>query len=184
MLALPFVFYRVWRFVVPGLLQKERSLVLPMAIGSMILFCTGAAAAYFYLTPLIVRVLMNFLTPSIQPEIRLSALFGFFYNLALACGLVCQLPLVTMTLTALGLVTPRFLLSQWRFAVAGVFLLTAIITPGDIVTAQVVMAGPMTLLYFASVGLSALVARRVRAREREEDAEAHALAPLNGGDHA
>ena len=73
-----------------------------------------------------------------------------------------QLPLVTMMLTALGLVTPGFLLRQWRVAIVCAFVVTALITPGDVVTAQIVMGGPMVLLYFLSVGLSWLVARRRR----------------------
>jgi len=164
----PYVFYRVWQFVVPGLLRRERSLILPMAMLSMVLFGLGIWAAYGYVLPLVVRVLNQFATPNMKAEIRLSTLLGFFYNIALACGLVMQLPLVTMALTALGLVTPQFLLKQWRYAIVIVFLITALITPGDVVTAQIVMGVPMTALYFASVGLSWLVARRRTEHPVEE----------------
>src|SRR5262249_43824918 len=102
----------------------------------------------------------QFVTPNMKSEIRLSTLLGFFYNIALACGVVMQLPLVTMALTALGLVTPGFLLRQWRYAVVIVFLITAIITPGDVVTAQIIMGFPMVALYFLSVALSWFVAKR------------------------
>ena len=162
MLVLPYVFYRIWAFVVPGLLRRERSMILPMALGSMVMFALGAWAAYGYVVPLVVRVLAAFLTPSMKAEIRVGELLGFAYNLSLACGLVFQLPLVTMALTAMGLVTPAFLLRQWRYAIVLVFIVTAIITPGDVLSAQVVMGLPMTGLYFVSVGLSALVARRKR----------------------
>jgi sec-independent protein translocase protein TatC len=160
LLVLPYVFYRVWRFLVPGLLRRERSLVLPMALGSLALFAAGLWLAYAYVVPLVLEVLVRFMTPSMMAQIRLSDLLGFFYNMGIACGLVCQLPLVTMTLTALGLVTPGALLRQWRYAIVGAFAITALITPGDVVTAQIVMGVPMTLLYFLSVGLSWLVARR------------------------
>jgi len=79
---------------------------------------------------------------------------------------VCQLPLVTMSLTAMGLVTPGQLLRQWRYAIVGAFFVTAAITPGDVVTAQIVMGLPMTLLYFLSVALSWLVARRKPKEEK------------------
>jgi len=138
-----------------------------------VLFAIGVWAAYGYVVPLVVEVLGQFATPSMKADIRLGTLLGFFYNIALACGLVFQLPLVTMLLTALGVVTPGFLMRQWRYALVLVFLVTALITPGDVVTAQVVMGVPMTLLYFASVGLSWLVARR---RTRDETVE--------GGEHA
>ncbi|TMQ66192.1 MAG: twin-arginine translocase subunit TatC [Candidatus Eisenbacteria bacterium] len=167
-LVLPYVFYRLWNFVVPGLLHRERAMILPMALASAVLFLAGVWAAYGYVVPLVVHTLSAFLTPSMTAQIRVSDLLGFFYNLAVACGLVFQLPLVTMTLTALGITTPEFLLRQWRFAIVGVFLVTAIMTPGDVVTAQIVMGFPMVALYFLSVALSWLVARRRRAESMKE----------------
>jgi sec-independent protein translocase protein TatC len=161
-LTAPFVFFRVWQFVVPGLFKKERSLILPMAMASMALFAIGVAVSYGYVVPLVIQVLQGFMVPGVQAQFRLSELLGFFYNVSLACGVICQLPLVTMTLTAMGLVTPGFLLRQWRYAVVLTFITTAIITPGDVLSAQIVMGIPMTALYFVSVGLSALVARRNR----------------------
>ena len=176
-LALPIVFHRIWSFVVPGLFKRERSWILPMVLASVGLFGLGAWLACVYVVPLVIGVLSGFMTPSMKAEIRLSALLGFVYNLALACGVVLQLPLVTMTLTAIGLVTPRALIRQWRYAIVAAFLLTALITPGDVVTAQLVMGVPMMLLYFVSVGLSWLVARRrkeadVRTRPAEEGEDA------------
>lgn len=170
MLAGPYVFYRIWQFIVPGLLKKERSLVLPMSMASMFLFSIGVAVSYLYVVPMIVHVLEAFKTPSMIVQVRLSELLGFFYNVSLACGVIMQLPLVTMTLTAIGLVTPGFLIRQWRYAVVGGFIITAVITPGDVITAQLVLGGPMVLLYFISVGLSYLVAKRRREQiEREEE---------------
>jgi len=170
-IALPVVFWQAWSFVVPGLLHKERRWVPALAIGSMILFAAGAAAAYFYVVPLIIDVLQNFLVAGVTTQIRLGALLDFTYNLALACGILMQLPLVTLLLTAVGIVTPTFLLRQWRVAIVAVFVLTALITPGDVVSAQLVMGGPMVLLYFASVGMSFLVAKKRDERERQESAE-------------
>ncbi len=161
-IALPIVLYKIWGFVLPGLFRRERKWVVPMAATSLVLFAAGAAASYFYVVPLVIQVLNGFLTPSMVQQIQLGSLLGFVYNMSLACGLVCQLPLVTMTLTAIGLVSPQFLLKQWRYAIVGVFFITAIITPGDVWTAQIVMGVPMTLLYFVSVGLSFFVARKKR----------------------
>jgi sec-independent protein translocase protein TatC len=173
--ALPFVLWKLWSFVVPGLLKRERSWIPGMVAASYALFGLGGWAAYGYVVPLVIRVLGGFMTPSMTAQIQLGALLGFVYNMALACGVVCQLPLVCMTLTAIGLVTPGFLLRQWRIAIVAVFFITAIITPGDVVTAQLIMGVPMTLLYFVSVGLSWLVAKRRReseAREWGEEANA------------
>ncbi|MBI1799708.1 MAG: twin-arginine translocase subunit TatC [Candidatus Eisenbacteria bacterium] len=164
-LALPVILHRVWSFVVPGLFRRERRWIPGMVAASYVLFALGAWASYGYVVPLVIRVLSGFMTPSMQSQIRLTELLGFVYNMALACGVVFQLPLVCMTLTAIGVVTPGFLLRQWRIAIVAVFLVTALITPGDVVTAQLVMGVPMTALYFVSVGLSWLVARRRRERE-------------------
>jgi sec-independent protein translocase protein TatC len=173
--ALPWVVWRVWSFIVPGLFKRERTWVMPMAMASLLLFGLGAAVAYGYVVPLVVSVLNQFMTPSMTAEIRIGSLLGFVYNLSLACGVVCQLPLVCMTLTGVGLVTPGMLLKQWRYAVVLTFLVTALITPGDVVTAQIVMGIPMVALYFVSVALSWLVWRR-----RREPAAAVAAGP----DHA
>ncbi len=167
-LALPVVFWQAWSFVVPGLLQREKKWVPGLAIGSMVLFAAGAATAYFYVVPLIVEVLEKFLVSGVTTQIRLSALLDFTYNLALACGILMQLPLLTLLFTSIGIVTPAFLLRQWRVALVAIFVLTALITPGDVVSAQLVMGGPMVLLYFASVGLSFVVARRRVEREQRE----------------
>ena len=179
-IALPVVLHRVWSFIVPGLLKRERSWIMPMVAASMGLFALGAWAAYAYVVPLVVRVLAGFMTPSMKAEIRLGSLLGFVYNMSLACGVVFQLPLVTMTLTALGLVTPGMLLRQWRYAIVGALFLTAIITPGDVVTAQLVMGVPMAALYFVSVALSYFVARRRReadARDPSVEEGEHAVQP-------
>lgn len=179
-IALPIVLWRVWSFVLPGLMKQERRWVPAMVALSFAMFALGAWAAYGYVVPLVVEVLADFMTPSMQAEIRLSALLGFVYNMSIALGVVFQLPIVTMSLTALGLVTPGFLMKQWRYAVVGAFLVTALITPGDVFTAQIVMGIPMTALYFVSVGLSALVARRrgaAAAREAAAEEETHAAQP-------
>jgi len=167
-MALPVVFWQLWSFVVPGLLKQERTWVPWLAIGSMVLFGLGAWAAYGYVVPLVVHILENFLVPGLTTEIRLSFLLDFTYNLALACGILMQLPLVAMLLTAIGLVTPGFLLRQWRAALVVIFIITAAITPGDVVSAQVIMGIPMAALYFLSVGLSIFVAKKREQRDKEE----------------
>jgi len=174
--VLPYISWRLWSFIVPGLLHRERKWVGPLAAMSFVLFLLGGWAAYAYVVPLVIQVLQGFLTAGMVMQMRLSLLLDFFYNMVLACGLLAQLPLVTMLLTGIGLVTPWFLLKQWRMAIVIIFVVTAAITPGDVVSAQLVMGIPMVLLYFASVGLSFFVARKkavsealVLADDGEED---------------
>jgi sec-independent protein translocase protein TatC len=166
-LVLPYVLHRIWSFVVPGLFKRERDMVLPMVAASMGLFALGVWSAWGYVIPLVLRVLMSFSTPSMQVQIQVAPLLDFAYNLALACGVVFQLPLVLMALSALGLVTPKTLLRQWRVAIVLIFVVTAAITPGDVVSAQLIMGIPMVALYFLSVGLSWFVQRRRSASRAE-----------------
>ncbi len=180
--VLPFISWRLWSFVVPGLLKRERRWIAPLALSSFVLFLLGAWAAYAYVVPLVVRVLQGFLTAGMVMQMRLSLLLDFFYNMVIACGLLAQLPLVTMLLTGMGLVTPGFLIRQWRVAIVIIFVVTAAITPGDVVSAQLVMGIPMMLLYFVSVGLSWFVARK--KKESEESEALVVSGPDEGGDDA
>ena len=178
--SLPFIFWRLWSFVVPGLFKRERRWVMPLAVMSFVLFMLGAWAAYAYVVPLVIRVLQGFMTAGMVMQIRLNLLLDFFYNMVIACGLLAQLPLVTMLLTSLGLVTPVFLLKQWRVAIVVIFVVTAAITPGDVVSAQLVMGIPMVALYFLSVGLSFFVARRRSQAEASEAVVLHDEGGENG----
>ena len=166
-LVLPYVLHRIWSFIVPGLFKRERDMVLPMVAASFVLFGLGVWAAWGYVIPLVLKVLMSFSTPSMTVQIQIAPLLDFAYNLALACGVVFQLPLVTMALSAMGLVTPKTLLRQWRTAIVLIFVITAAITPGDVVSAQLIMGIPMVALYFLSVGLAWFVRRRSAASRAE-----------------
>jgi sec-independent protein translocase protein TatC len=168
--ALPIVLYQAWAFVLPGLFRRERRLLLPLVGASLVLFFAGAATAVGLVVPIVLDVLKTFLTPSMRQDIRLSSLLGFIYNLALATGVVFQLPLVAGALAALGIVTAGALLRQWRLAIVATLVVSALITPGDVVTAQVVLGLPLILLYMLSVLVAWIVGRARAKRERAEEA--------------
>jgi sec-independent protein translocase protein TatC len=169
LVSLPMVAYWIWGFVVPGLLEKERRFLTPIVISSTALFYLGALFSYFALTPVVVRVLMSFGTEIIRPEITISPLLGLIIRLALACGIVFQLPLVLTILSYFGVVSPQWLRAKWRYAILGIFLLAAVATPAD-AASQLILAGPICLLYFLSVYLSAIVVRG-RKKDDEDDEE-------------
>ena len=160
--ALPLVLYQAWAFVLPGLFRRERRLLLPLVTASMALFFAGAATAVLLVVPIVLEVLRTFLTPSMQQQIRLSSLLGFLYNLALATGVVFQLPLVAGALAALRIVTSRWLVRQWRVAIVTMLIISALITPGDVVTAQVILGIPLVALYLLSIGVAWTVERMRR----------------------
>ncbi len=165
--ALPFVLYQVWAFVLPGLFRRERRLLLPFVGASLLLFLAGAATAILVVVPIVLEVLATFTTPSMRQDIRLSSLLGFIYNLALSTGVVFQLPLVAGALAALRIVTARWLLRQWRLAIVATLVVSALITPGDVVTAQVILGLPLVALYLLSIGV-AYVVERLRKDPPEE----------------
>lgn len=158
-LALPAVLYQVWAFVVPGLLRRERHLLLPLVAGSMLLFAAGGALALWLVVPLALDALQGFLTPSMVPEYRLSYVLGFVYNLVLATGIVFQLPLVVGALAALRVLSARFLVRRWRVAIVAAVALSALVTPGDVVIAQLLLGVPLVALYLLSIGVAWVVER-------------------------
>ena len=168
--ALPLVLYQAWAFVLPGLFRRERRLLLPLVAASLLLFFSGAATAILLVVPMVLEVLKTFMTPSMQQEIRLSSLLGFLYNLALATGVVFQLPLVAGALAALRLVTARWLARQWRIAIVSMLIVSALITPGDVVTAQIILGIPLALLYLLSI-LVAWVVERLRKDDEKPNQE-------------
>ncbi len=169
--ALPLVLYQAWAFVLPGLFRRERRLLLPLVAASLLLFFSGATLAVFVVVPLVLEALEVFLTPSMHQQIRLSSLLGFLYNLAFATGVVFQLPLVAGALAALGLVTSGWLVRQWRIALVSMLIVSALITPGDVVSAQIILGIPLVALYALSIVVAWIIERlRNRSNPGEEAA--------------
>jgi sec-independent protein translocase protein TatC len=178
MAGLPFIAFRIWGFVVPGLLHHERRLLLPLVIWSTLLFFLGVTFATAALTPTMLRILMSFGTQHIEQTIAVGYLFDFVLKMALACGLLFQLPLVIALLSHVGLVTPGFLLAKWRHAIVIILIVAAVVTPGD-GPSQLVLALPIIILYFVSIWISAGIHRRKRSRE---DRDGGGQAPTSPGD--
>lgn len=157
--AFPFVLYKTWSFIAPALFEHERQKIYPFIIFSSILFYVGVAFCYIILMPIVLEFLLGFGTERLTPVISVSAYFAMVARLCFAFGLVFQLPIAILILTVAGLVTPRTLLNQWRWAVLVVFGASAIFTPPD-PASQVLMAIPVILLYIVSVLVAFAVVRR------------------------
>ena len=156
LVAVPYLMFEVWRFVAPGLLRNERQFALPWMVASAVLLYVGIAFALKLLLPTMVGMLASFATPHIDSRLSLSGLLGFAIQLGAGCGLLFQLPLVLCLLVWFGVVTPGFLARGWRHAIFFIALGAAIITPGD-GPSMLVLAAPLILLYFLSVGVSWLI---------------------------
>ncbi len=165
MISFPFILYKVWAFVAPGLFLFERRRLYPFLISSATLFYLGIIFCYAILIPFVLRFLLSFSTESINPLLSVGSYFAFVARLCFTFGIVFQIPIVVLVLSSLGLVTPRWLLKQWRYGVVIIFVGSAILTPPDAIS-LILMALPVLLLYLGSV-LVALVVVRRKADGRE-----------------
>jgi len=166
--VVPFILWRVYRFIMPGLYHKERRVVVPLVVSSTALFYAGVAFAYLILIPKVVVFMLSFGTENLMPLIGIGPYFAFVARLCLAFGLVFELPLAVFMLSTLGLVDPRQLLRWWRYALVVIVVLSAVLTPPDVIS-QLLMAGPVMLLYIGSVLVSMVVVRRKRSAKPDED---------------
>jgi len=160
----PFIFFKIYGFVLPGLYKRERRVVTPLLVSTTVLFYTGVAFAFGVVIPKVMAFLLSFGTDLVKPLIGVGPYFSFVARLCLAFGLVFELPLLVLGLSVAGIVNPRMLLRTWRFAVVGIFTISAILTPPD-VASQVMMALPVLVLYFGSALVSLAVVRRRRKQD-------------------
>ena len=160
----PFIFFRLYMFIVPGLYQQEKKVVTPLLISTTLLFYTGVSFGFLVVIPQVIAFLMSFGTAYLSPLIGIGAYFDLVSRLVLAFGLVFQLPMVVLFLSVIGIVNPKMLLRTWRYAIVIIFAVSALLTPPDVIS-QVMMAGPMLVLYWSSV----LVAMIVTRKRRKED---------------
>jgi sec-independent protein translocase protein TatC len=157
--ASPFILYQFWRFVAPGLYKNERRYLLPFLFFGSFFFLAGGAFAYYVAFPLAAEFLLK-IGGDFEPVITIERFFGFQMTIILGLGLMFELPIVIFVLAAIGLVTPRFLMRNFRWAVVIIFVVAAVITPTSDILNLCVFAVPAILLYLLGVGAAALVPKR------------------------
>lgn len=155
--ASPYVFYQLWSFVAPGLYKEERRNIIPLTLGSALLFLAGAAFCYFGAFPAVFKFFMSFTRPGIRAAITLDSYLGFSLRMILAFGIIFQMPLVSYFLAKIGVITATLLRSWRKYAIVGNFILAAIVTPPDVFS-QLFMAIPLLLLYELSIWVCAVAA--------------------------
>lgn len=158
-LALPVVFYQLWRFVAPGLLKRERRLVLPVVALSVLCFGLGAAIAYFIVLPLGLRFFLGLEPADMTSQWAVDEYISFVLRLLLGFGIVFEMPVVTLFLSRLGLVTPEYMRRVRRYAIVAIFVLAAVFTPPDPIS-QILMALPLLGLYEVSIWVCKVTYRR------------------------
>lgn len=172
LLASPVIFSQIWRFVAPGLYRHEKRVILPFSLLSAALFLGGAAFGYFVVFPPAFRFLMGYTTSYLSPLPTVSEYFALCLRLLIAFGIIFEMPIFMVLLAKLGLVDVAFLRKQRRYAVIVAFIIGAILTPPD-VASQLLMAGPLVILYEVSIGAVWLFGRKkfVGAGEGEKEEE-------------
>ena len=171
LLTLPYIFWKIWSFVGPGLLDRERRVVLPGVVSSVVLFYLGISFSYFIMTPLMVKVLIGFATLNLAPQIEVGSLLDMVFAMGLACGLIFQLPLFSAFLTSIGVLNPAFFKRFWRHSVVVIFIASAVLTPADPIS-QIALAIPLLILFILSFFVSSTVYKGKRATRAREEREA------------
>ncbi len=165
-LASPYIFYQIWKFVSPGMYASERKFIIPIAFISALFFVVGALFGYFVVFPIGFQFFMGFANEMIQPMPSLREYFSFAVKLLFAFGIAFELPLFIFFLARLGIVSSMGLRKQRKYAVLIIFLAAAFLTPPDIIS-QVLMSGPLILLYEVSIWVAYIWGRERKHRKKK-----------------
>lgn len=151
----PYIFYQIWRFIAPGLSGGEKRLVLPFVLCATLFFLGGAYFCYRIVLPVAFKYFVEqYNTMGVLPAIRIGEYFTFFFRMVLAFGITFELPVFTFFLVRLGLWNYRLMIRSFRYAIIGIFVLAAMLTPTPDIINQSLLALPMLVLYVASIGVA------------------------------
>jgi sec-independent protein translocase protein TatC len=162
-LASPVVLYQIWLFVAPALYKHERSAIAGFMFSTVFLFLGGIAFGYFVALPYMLKFLVSFQGP-VVPMISINEYFDLTLLVLLGLGLVFEFPILIFFLSLFGIVTPKFLWKNVRYAILVISIVAAVITPTPDAMTMLIFMAPMLALYFVGIAVSAIV---VRKKERQ-----------------
>ncbi|MCL4536144.1 MAG: twin-arginine translocase subunit TatC [Nitrospirae bacterium] len=161
MLSLPVLFHQLWKFISPGLLQKEKKYVFPFIFSATGLFLFGAAFCFFIVLPFAMGFLLTYKVGDfLMPMLSVGQYVDFCLKFILAFGAVFELPIFIIFLTKMGIVTPKTLARNRKYAVLIAFILAAFLTPTPDAFNQMLMALPIILLYEIGIWISPLFVKK------------------------
>jgi sec-independent protein translocase protein TatC len=153
-LASPFILYQVWLFIAPGLYQREKRFVVPFMAATMALFLGGASFGYFFVFPGALKILIYGFGQKFNPIITIEEYTGFFLSIILGLGISFEMPILIFFLAMFGIVSPKFLWKNIRYAVLAVFLVAAFICPSHDPWTMCIYALPMLALYLIGIAVA------------------------------
>ena len=157
-IALPILIYQFWQFVAPGLKVNEKKFAIPFIFFAFASFILGVLFGYFVLIPFSLEFFSGIGAPHVENNFSIQLYFSFLTWLLLGAGVIFQLPVVSLVLSAIGILTPAFMRHYRKHSIVVIMILSSFITPPDPVS-MLIMSFPLVLLYEMSIGVSWLVNR-------------------------
>ena len=164
----PIIFYEIWRFIAPGLLEKERKHAIPFVFITTFLFLLGSLFCFIIILPFAMNFLLTYKTENLQPMISVGKYIDFCLKFILSFGAIFELPVIMVFLTKMGIVTPEFLAKNRKYSVLIAFILAALLTPTPDAFNQTLMAIPIIVLYETGILASKILNRKKPAGEKAE----------------
>jgi len=163
LVAMPFILYQVWLFVAPGLYSHEKRFAIPFVLFASIFFFAGAVFSHYVAFRVTWGFFIRFNPDFVQFLPRIGPAFSLYVKMLLACGIVFQMPVLVFALARMGVITGRFLLRNIKYATLIIFILGALLSPGGDIASQLILAGPMMVLYLLSIGIAFVFQKRRKA---------------------
>lgn len=174
----PYVFYQLWKFIAPGLYQKEKKYVVPFVLFTSVFFIGGAAFAYYIAYPFACRFFLQ-LGSDFKAVITVNDFFSLTVKLLLGIGLVFELPVLILFLSRMGLVTSKWMVRKFKYAVLVIFIIAAIITPTPDVISQSILAVPMLALYCLGIVVAFFFGKERKGRKEKRAKKKAGAAPAS-----
>ena len=157
----PVLAHQIWKFIEPGLYKDEKRFAVPFILSATLLFLTGGIFAYKFVLPITMSFFYEqYLSSGVMPTIKISEHVSMVVQILTGFGVSFELPVISWALARSGFITADTLIGGVRYAIVGIFVVSAVLTPPDAIS-QLLMAGPLLVLY----GVSILVARSAARKE-------------------
>jgi sec-independent protein translocase protein TatC len=160
LIAMPVMLYQVWLFVAPGLYSHEKRFAIPFVVTASIFFFGGAAFSHYVAFPVTWGFFIQFNPSFVQFLPKIGSAFALYVKMALACGAVFQMPVLVFALARMGVVSARFMLRNFKYATLIIAVAGAVLSPGGDIASQMILAGPMLVLYVISIGVAWVFQKR------------------------